>query len=224
MKIDLSVLLTPSFHQSRVIEKDGSKFVVKCYEGLSGLKWFLIGPAFHFSYPFVASPEERMRRELDFLTSVSGKVNVPEVMDFDLEKKCLVRTFVEGERPRTAEEYRTVGEELSKIHSLGYVLGDAKPENFAVSEGKAYLIDAEQAIRSDDVRLRGWDLAVLFVFASYEVINNFRRFKEIVNAIKHGYSGIEGLARAIFDLRHASLLALMPPNYQFYLRNALLSD
>jgi hypothetical protein len=72
--------------------------------------------------------------------------------------------------------------------------------------------------------LRGWDLAVLFVFASYEVINNFERFKEIVNAVKDGYSGIEGLARAIFDLRHVSLLALMPPIYQFYLRNALLSD
>ncbi|MGC9106049.1 MAG: serine/threonine protein kinase [Thermoprotei archaeon] len=221
MRLDITRIISQSVKQTKVVERGGRKCVLKCYEGVTGAKWYLLTPVFQLSYPFVASPEDRMERELDFFTSLKGKVNVPNVIDFDLDKKCVLREFVDGELPKTSEDYALIARELRRVHDWGFVMGDTKPENFVVKGGKAIIIDAEQAIQSNDDRLRAWDLAVLFTFVSHYTVNDLEEFRRLVRAIRDGYNGSESVVNKVFDLKHSALLAFIPPIHQYYLRKEL---
>ena len=211
---------------SQVVIKreDGVPVVLKCYETGSSLKWFILSPMFRTSYPYVVSPLERMRRELDFFFNDWETFRVPRVIDFDLKKKCVKREYLDARPLERPEDFELVGVALNEIHGKGYLMGDTKPQNYLIKGDTIYVIDAEQVIRCNSLRLRAWDLVVLFFFTSYLFINSYERFKEAVDYFKKGYPKINDIVHYIFDYHNLGLLSMIPAPFLMHLRRSLLNS
>ncbi len=101
----------------------------------------------------------------------------------------MVEEYIEGVRldkvDRDIEKYfYLAGKMLGEIHSkLGASIGDTKPQNFIVKDGRIYLVDLEQFNRDDCF---GWDIAELILYS----LIFFRKFKarfSIINSVLKGY-------------------------------------
>ena len=208
-----------------IVKKEGRvPIVLKCYESGSSLKWFILSPMFKSSYPYVVSPSERMKRELEFFLNDWETFRVPRVIDFDLKKKCVKREYLDARPLERPEDFELVGVALNEIHSKGYLMGDTKPQNYLVKGDTIYVIDAEQAIKCNSPRLMAWDLVVLFFFASYLFINSYERFKEAIEHFKQGYPRINDVAHYVFDYHNLGLLSIIPAPFLMYLRRSLLNS
>ena len=155
--------------QVRVVERNGIKVVVKEFADLPSMKWAISLP-FRPLYPFALKAGERLRRELEFLTSPHEWIRTPKVLGVDFERKVLEREYVEGTplselEPRDAAGM--LGRILAAIHGEGWVLGDTKPSNFIVyseSEDVVYVLDAEQSLRSHNELYMSWDVVAALMF------------------------------------------------------------
>ncbi|QKQ99295.1 serine/threonine protein kinase [Metallosphaera tengchongensis] len=207
MKLDEVLRLL--YSQSRVMKNEGQRYVVKCYGSSVGLKWYFISSAFR-TFPYVASPETRMRRELEFLTYPWTEIKVPRLIDFDLEEKCIVREYIEGNLPESPESISTLGKVIRYIHDNSFVLGDTKLENFLVADN-IYVIDAEEAIVSDDLTLKAWDILVFALFISYKYIQDLKLFEKTMQDFLRFYNPSHEVALNIMSVRNFQLLSLFPP-------------
>lgn len=165
------------FSQTEIIEINGKKYVKKRYTKELGIvKWFIIKslsiPV--NMYPFVFNPRERLCREVSFFDYMKDRVFVPRVVETNYEKLYIVREYIEGKiLDVTSNEnlWKNVGRTLGKIHVEGYSLGDSKITNFLLSENnRIYIIDAEQAIPSDQENHRLWDIVVFLSTMTYKSI------------------------------------------------------
>ncbi|MEM1625702.1 MAG: serine/threonine protein kinase [Sulfolobaceae archaeon] len=187
--------------------------MVKYYDTLMSIKWYFIVSAFKV-YPFVSSPKERMKRELNFMTyNWKDKIFVPKIIDFDFEKFILYREYIDGRELKDQEDYELLGSSLSVIHNNNFVLGDTKISNFLIdkyNKKKLYVIDAEQSLQLDSPKYRSWDLLVLLFFIAVENIYDIKRFENISKVILDAYEPTPEIVKGIFDTKNTFLLSFFP--------------
>jgi Kae1-associated kinase Bud32 len=197
--------------QSRIVREGNNEYIIKYYDSIVSLKWFFVVSAFRV-YPYVSNPKERMKRELEFFTyRWDGKVvNVPKIVDFDIDRLFIIREYLEGRTPKTEKDIELISKLLRKIHDNGFVLGDTKLENFIITKNKAYVIDAEQSIKSEKDEYKGWDLLVFFLFLASSNIHDVKKFEALANAFLKKYEPPTSVIKNIFNVRNTFLLSFFP--------------
>lgn len=225
------------FSQTRVISIYNEKYIVKKYSRELGIiKWFIIKTASRILniYPYVSDPEERMRRETIFFTSIDVDVKHPKIFLMDWINTTVIREYVPGEpiSPIDKNVYPVIGEILARIHHSGYVLGDTKFLNFLRTPGgEIYLIDAEQAITSREYKHRAWDLIVFIITAMYRLISLStlvypEKYLDYIDALINSYSqSFKDYPLVFEEFGRASIsnvvLMLLPPPFNAYLLKTL---
>ncbi|MFP3203934.1 MAG: serine/threonine protein kinase [Metallosphaera yellowstonensis] len=217
--MNIENVLRSLYLQSKVIEDGGKKYVVKCYGSNVGLKWYFISSVFR-SFPYVASPKARMSREIDFMTYTWKKVRVPTIVDLDTDEKCIVREYIDGRIPNSVEDFVEVAHVLREIHEEDFALGDTKYENFLINNG-VWVIDAEEAVRTQENELKAWDLLVYFLFISYKFIQDVRSFERVVKEFLSIYVPDREVVLKALSLRNVQLLSMFPPLHLTILRKAM---
>lgn len=169
--------------QSMVLGYGESKRVVKRYNGIKSGKWAL-SPIMQLFYPFAALPKSRLERELNFLQSLD-EIKKPRIYGFDMEKKEICREYIE-EAPGSHDS-ACIGKTLSDIHLSGYSLGDSKLDNFVCNAGQAYIVDAEQAVKSRNKNHLYWDVSLLILSAAYRYYTNPEKFRSFLDGFSRSY-------------------------------------
>ncbi|MEL9970418.1 MAG: serine/threonine protein kinase [Metallosphaera sp.] len=207
MKLDDAIRVL--YSQTKIVKTDDQKYVVKCYDSSVAVKWYFISSMFR-PFPYVANPITRMDREIEFMTYPWKGIKVPRIIDFDTEEKCIVREFVDGNIPSTAEDLISIGSALKEIHNNYFVLGDSKFDNFLINE-KIFVIDAEEAIRGSEPELRAWDLLVFFLFVAYKFFQDLKTFERVVQGFLGLYEPERDVVTNMISLRNVQLLSIFPP-------------
>ncbi|BCU68438.1 hypothetical protein HS7_18750 [Sulfolobales archaeon HS-7] len=211
--LPINKIMNSMVSQVKVEEFHGKKVVTKRYDSATSVKWYFITNAFR-AYPFVAEGKERMKREMDFLTSRLS-IAKPVVYDFDMKNLVLYREYIYGGQ---IENFYKLGKTLSKVHNDGYVLGDTKISNFLESKGEVYIIDAEQAIRNENEGFFAWDLLIAILFISYRNFSNLRAFRLELREFLEGYEPSPKVLPLIFSVKNLNVLSLFPVFHLLELR------
>ncbi|MEM1555555.1 MAG: hypothetical protein QXM54_03395 [Desulfurococcaceae archaeon] len=177
------------FEQVYLEEVCNVKIVIKSY-GIekSYAKWFLIKtlnlPA--RLYPFVMNPYQRIQRELDFSEEHYKLGIVPKIVLVDWIGKKIVKEYVDGTiiDPRELTNIEMVAEALSIIHDNSYAIGDSKYSNFMRKNSKIVIVDAEQAIRTENPHYMFWDLIVFLSTIITRLIYGYSKFRGLDNIIE----------------------------------------
>lgn len=235
-------VLEDFFSQSQILRMNGEKFIWKNYSHQSGiLKWLVINIANIpvKVYPFVLDPKDRMMRETRFLKENRGKVPLPRVFLIDWINYTIVREYIEGEPfdpKHHASAIDKVARILGRIHSSGYVMGDTKYYNFLVgNSGKIYVIDAEQAVKTDNPYYQLWDIILFLITIAYRLVSmgllvKNNQYRQIVNTFLQNYfeenMDLRKQNRKILNNTNYKLVIymLLPVPYSITLLNALQSQ
>ncbi len=183
--------------QVKVFMLNDKKYVLKKYTSEQGIiKWFLIKAAGTTAkvYPYTMDPDKRMLRETFFMENIGKAINTPKIIVKDWIGKTIIREYIEGEIFKPSDDtkpYYVIGTILARIHEKGFVLGDTKFYNFLIKNNKYYLIDGEQAIKSNDPSYRYWDLMVFNITIIYGLINRYlgKSLKIVNNVVKAFFEG-----------------------------------
>lgn len=197
------------FKQTKILYIDNNPFIYKQYSKEPGLvKWFFIKATNLFvkAYPFALEPQSRMLRETSFMEDESKLVQTPHIIVKDWVSVSIIREYINGihfDPYFDEKEYFRIGKEMALIHNSGYVMGDTKYTNFLKTNNKFYVVDAEQAIRSNSYSYMFWDIFVFITTIIYKImIDNPFRGKDLVrerissflngyiSAIEHDYYSI----------------------------------
>jgi Kae1-associated kinase Bud32 len=164
--------------------------VVKRFKDPRNIKWAVLALATLADIRFEVLPLKRMANEYRmFLEFRKAGFNVPKIHAVDLDRIQLITEYIVGEnvgkliKDGKIEHLIKVGEEIGRLHSIGYVLGDAKPDNMIISEDRIYFTDLEQAKVNGD---RVWDIVE---FLNYSVAFSFdaENAWKIANLFSKGY-------------------------------------
>ncbi len=192
--------------QVKVLDYTGTKRVLKKYNGTNSTKW-LPFPLMWLFYPFAVSSKSRLERELEFLNA-DNRIKKPKVYEFSIEKKELYREYVQGKL--TYCDGSKIGKLMSDIHKEGYSLGDSKLDNFICNEGGAYIIDAEQAVRTKSKRYMYWDISLLILSSAYYNYSNINGFKSFLQGFSNNYEYWEEYRKKSIKGLYSLLFLLMP--------------
>jgi tRNA A-37 threonylcarbamoyl transferase component Bud32 len=204
--------------QTQIYELNGKKLVVKNYRKETGiLKWLVIN-ATNLTiniYPFAFQPLKRLERECFFFKEAPEVFSKPKIYLVDFVKLKLVREYVEGVSYSSIlddADLWKLGDRLCRLHLEGWALGDSKVSNFVSTGGGIYIVDAEEAIQTRDVRHYAWDLIVL---ASTMVFFNFdkivQRRSELEEAVK---SFIRGYVETDYGVSRQVVSAFEKPSFK----------
>lgn len=172
------------------------KLAVKVYRDLKSVKWVLLNLWTAASRKFEITPLARLYREYSALRDFhAAGIAVPNIIAVVAPSRILVTEFVEGvdlgtiakeilaNKRKDLSPIRMYGNVLAKVHSLGYSLGDAKPNNALKTDSRIYLTDFEQAKEGGD---RAWDISV-FLYYSLKLNANGVAARDLVRAFLEGY-------------------------------------
>jgi TP53 regulating kinase-like protein len=95
---------------------------------------------------------ERTNREAKLLMEAKRNgINVPSVMEKNLEETKIVMEYIDGEKLRNMldnmnekeldDTCKQIGEMITKLHEAGIFHGDLTTSNMILKDGKVYLID-----------------------------------------------------------------------------------
>ncbi len=146
--------------------------VVKYYRLPATLKWIVAAGVALPIYPYRLAPRERLEAEYEAVIELGDKgFPVPEPIMLDLYGMRAAYEYIEGTplhqlvaKDPLAPSLAEAAALLAQLHREGWVMGDANPSNFIVSRYSTYIVDLEQARRSDRLRHQAWDLAVLVYY------------------------------------------------------------
>ncbi|MDW8045313.1 MAG: hypothetical protein RMJ31_06035 [Nitrososphaerota archaeon] len=170
------------------------KLVVKKFRDIKSLKWALLG-LWAFAKRFDMAPISRLYREYFAIRTLRRYgLNTPEIVSVILNDRILVTKFIDGvnlgkvihdlyEGRGSEEAVKMYGEAIGIAHRAGYTLGDTKPSNAVLFNGKIYLTDLEQASLGGD---KAWDVAE-FLYYSSKLTLNIQTVKRITEAFLDGY-------------------------------------
>ncbi len=181
----------------RISEGDRSiRLAVKKYRDLKSVKWVLLNVWTASSRKFEITPLARLHREYTALKDFrKEEIDVPEIIAVIGPSRILVTSFIDGiDLGTIAKEVLAgkrndlspismYGKTLARVHSLGYALGDAKPNNALLSDSHIYLTDFEQTRVGGD---RAWDISV-FIYYSLKLSINGKSSRDFVRAFLEGY-------------------------------------
>jgi len=152
------------------------KVVIKNFSDIKALKWIFLNIWTLLSKRFDMNPMSRLYREYSAMRKLRDLgLNTPKVISIILDHKILVTEYIDGPdlaklimgfftgNERNLNTVRQYGQELGKVHSAGYTLGDTKPSNILVSNNKIYLVDLEQMGQNNE---KGWDIAEFVYYSS----------------------------------------------------------
>jgi tRNA A-37 threonylcarbamoyl transferase component Bud32 len=127
----------------------------------------------------------------------------------DLAKEAVNQSSLTKGQAELAE---SLGETLADIHEIGVSVGDTKPENYVINDGKIFTVDLEQAGKRKDY---AWDIAeLLFYTGHYRISPTFTGgLKGIIEAIVNGYSrkGDPTELRKAAAVRYAKVFSIWTP-------------
>jgi len=191
--------------------------VVKRFKDPRNIKWAVLALATLADIRFEVLPLKRMANEYRMVLEFrKAGFNVPKIYAVDLDRVQLITEYIVGEnvgkliKEGKIEHLIKVGEEIGRLHSIGYVLGDAKPDNMIISEDRIYFTDLEQAKVNGD---RVWDIVE---FLNYSVAFSFdtENAWKIANLFSKGYlkfGRIEDL-KEVKDTKYSLIFKpLIPP-------------
>lgn len=191
--------------------------VVKRFKDPRNIKWAVLALATLADIRFEVLPLKRMANEYRMVLEFrKAGFNVPKIYAVDLDRVQLITEYIVGEnvgkliKDGKIEHLIKVGEEIGRLHSIGYVLGDAKPDNMIISEDRIYFTDLEQAKVNGD---RVWDIVE---FLNYSVAFSFdtENAWKIANLFSKGYlkfGRIEDL-KEVKDTKYSLIFKpLIPP-------------
>ena len=204
------------------------QLVVKKFTDWHGFKWFTLNLVSLGSKLFSVSGKARMTNEYG-INRYLGKrgLNVPNIVYLSVRQRILVEEYLSG--PSFADLVKeavdqsnlsktqfeiaeSLGETLADIHHTGVSVGDTKPENFVVNDGKVFVVDLEQAGKRKDF---AWDIAeLLFYIGHYRISPTFTGgLKGIIEAIVTGYShkGDRAELRKAAAVRYAKAFSVWAP-------------
>jgi len=171
--------------------------VVKNYTDVRSLKWALLGVWASAANRFSTAPVSRMDREYGMSLKLRAVgVMVPSVVAVAPAERILVKDFVRG--PTLSSVINALlkgaadgigpvsayGEVMSKVHSCGIALGDAKPSNVVVSDKGLYLTDLEQSFPGGD---QAWDVAE-FLYYTAKLSVKEEAMKKVASAFLESYA------------------------------------
>ncbi|MEM0143966.1 MAG: hypothetical protein QXL94_08540 [Candidatus Parvarchaeum sp.] len=206
--------------QVLIQEKEDHKIIRKKYNGFNSYKW-LLSPVLQLFYPFAALPKSRLERELEFLSS-DNSIKKPKIYSFDIHKKEINREYIDGKRDYC--EGSKIGRLFSDIHREGYSLGDSKLDNFICNDEAAYIIDSEQAIRTDKKSYRYWDISFLLLSAAYYNYPDRNGFKHFLEGFSKEYVYWDDYKRKAIRGFYSLLFLLLPLQHLNTLRSFLYRD
>ncbi len=206
MKLGSPITITPLagvLNEVFLVTAGKEQLVVKKFTDWHGFKWFTLNLVSLGSKLFAVSGKARMTNEYG-MNRYLGKrgLRVPNIVYLSVKQRILVERYLSG--PSYADlakeavnqskltEAQTklaesLGETLADIHQTGVSVGDTKPENFVVKDGKIFVVDLEQAGKRKDY---AWDIAeLLFYIGHYRISPTITGgLRGIVEAIATGYS------------------------------------
>ena len=171
--------------------------VVKNYTDVRSLKWALLGVWASAANRFSTAPVSRMDREYGMSLKLRAVgVMVPPLVAVAPAERILVKDFVRG--PTLSSVINALlkgaadgigpvsayGEVMSKVHSCGIALGDAKPSNVVVSDKGLYLTDLEQSFPGGD---QAWDVAE-FLYYTAKLSVKEEAMKKVASAFLESYA------------------------------------
>ncbi len=200
--------------QAEIIEWAGMKAVRKRFTKHIGLlKWIPAAIVFRAAYRFAISPKERLRREVSFFSRGWGNLLVPRVLKVDEDRFELIREFIDGRRLDPRKDCGVIGTALGSIHDRGAALGDTKPSNFLVVDGRVALIDAEQSLLDAKPYEMGWDLLLTALFFAFFYIADTASFRSCVRDFINAYveaGGRESALDGVSSIRNSGLAVVIP--------------
>ncbi len=179
------------------------QLVVKKFTDWHGFKWFTLNLVSLGSKLFAVSGKARMTNEYGMNRYLAKRgLKVPNIVYLNIKQRILVERYLPGpsfadlakeavNRSQLTESEsklaESLGETLADIHRSGVSVGDTKPENFVIKDGKIFVVDLEQAGKRKDY---AWDIAELVFY-----IGHYRNsptvtggLKSTIEAIATGYS------------------------------------
>ena len=203
--------------QVLIQEEKDRKIIKKKYNSFNSYKW-LFSPLLQLFYPFAALSKSRLERELEFLNS-NNDIKKPKIYSFDLNNKELNREYVDGKVDYC--EGSKLGKLFSEIHREGYSLGDSKLDNFICNSEGAYIIDSEQAIKTQKKRYKYWDVSLLILSAAYYNYSNKTGFKQFLDGFSKEYIYWQDYQKRAIKGMYSLLFLFMPVQHVYSLKNAL---
>ena len=216
-------IIEEAIRQTYVVEENGRKYVIKYYSVEPGLvKWFIIKSLSMplQIYPYVTSPRDRMIREIDFFNRKPGNVNTPRIIDIDWNNYSIKREYIKGEIFRANMphlKYIELAQTLAKIHKARYALGDSKYTNFIVTDhDEIYIIDAEQAIETNNEIHYSWDLIIFTVTILYsygflkDIEHLYSRLRLFYDSYMD-YHNVDPVSNIINKVRLRTIFSILVP-------------
>ncbi len=203
--------------QVLIKEEKDRKIIRKKYNSFNSYKW-LLSPILQLFYPFAALPKSRLERELEFLNS-NNDIKKPKVYSFNIKNKEINREYINGKIDYC--EGSKIGRLFSEIHKAGYSLGDSKLDNFVCDSETAYIIDSEQAIKSDKKRYMYWDISLMILSAAYYNYSNKSGFKKFLEEFSKEYIYWQDYGKMAIKGMYSLLFILMPIQHIYSLKSVL---
>ncbi|MEM3437879.1 MAG: nucleotidyltransferase domain-containing protein [Nitrososphaerales archaeon] len=169
---------------------------VKKFKDIKTIKWAFLNLWALPTKWFEISPLTRLGREYTAIRKLREiGLNTPKIISIVLNKRILVTKFIEGINlgkiikdilsgyDVDKSPISMYGESIAYAHKHGYSLGDTKPSNAILSDGKIFITDLEQAIENGN---KAWDIA-LFLYYSNKLTLNVSGARAITKEFLKGY-------------------------------------
>jgi len=216
--------------------EDGDKKItiaVKNFKNIKSLKWAFLNLWALPTKWFEMSPLTRLGRECVAIKKLREiGLNTPKIISIILNKRVLVTSFIEGinlgkiikgildGHDVDKSPISMYGESIGYAHKHGYSLGDTKPSNAVISDGKVFLTDLEQASEHGD---RAWDIA-LFIYYSNKLTLNVSGARTITREFLKGYlkmGSVDIVKEALNPDYLAPFQAILAPNVMKAIRDEM---
>jgi tRNA A-37 threonylcarbamoyl transferase component Bud32 len=228
LKLSGPVTITPLagvLNEVSLVTAGKEQLVIKKFTDWHGFKWFALNLVSIGSKLFSVSGRARMTNEYGMNRYLAKRgVNVPTIVYLSVKQKILVERYLKGsplsESVKEAvnqqnltgsqsELIESMGETLARVHGVGVSIGDSKPENFLIEDGKIFIVDLEQAAKRADY---AWDIAELLFYIGHYCIRPVPppALKQLVEAFVKGYARIgdtEELRKAA-AVKHAKTFSI----------------
>ena len=177
-------------------DQRSERFVVKHFAGVGAMKWAAMNVWVAGVKRFLVDPSARLSREYTAMRYIKTiGFDAPAILAVALDKRLLITKYIEGEmlsniigsvlqnKSSDTIAITQFGRALCKLHANGCTVGDTKPSNMLVSNGRIYFTDLEQFAFGDD---KAWDV-ICFIYYSIKFTSNEEGAKKVVRAFLEGY-------------------------------------
>jgi len=177
-------------------DERSESFVVKHFASVRAMKWAAMNVWAAGVKRFHVDPSTRLSREYAAIRHIKTiGIDAPEILAVVLGKRLLITRYIEGEmlsdiidsilqnRSSDTSAITQFGKALCKLHASGCTVGDTKPSNMLLSNGRIYFTDLEQFAFSDEAP---WDV-ICFIYYSIKFTSNEEGARKVVRAFLDGY-------------------------------------